>query len=182
MEISDKKLVTLCQNNTREGFELLYSKYQSYIYRFCYYYTHSKEDALDLLQEVYIKIYKSISSFEKDKPLSPWIKKITINTCHNYARDNKLTTIPLDPSSSYSSEDNVEEKIAYETTKELLQASIRQLPHEIKSVVILRHVENMSYQEISKYLSIPIGTVKTHLFRGRRILKDQLKKQGVWEV
>ena len=144
LEISDEKLVGLCQENKIEGFDLLYSKYQSYIYRLCYYYTHSKEDALDLLQEVYIKIYKSIASFEKGKPLTPWIKKITINTCHNFAINKKITTIPLDTTSLLPSDDNVENRMAYKTTKELLETSISQLPHELKSVVLLRHVENMS--------------------------------------
>ncbi|WP_041721696.1 RNA polymerase sigma factor [Alkaliphilus metalliredigens] len=182
MEVSDEKLIKLCQDQNMEGFDLLYTKYQSYIYRLCYNYTHSKEDSLDLLQEVYIKIYQSIPRFEKGHPLSPWIKKITINTCHNFARAKKPTPLPLDPTLSIPSADNVELALSYKSTEKLLKTSISQLPHEIKSVILLRHVEAMSYQEISQCLSIPIGTVKTHLFRGRKHLKDQLKKEGVWEV
>ncbi len=180
MQLSDEKLVALCRDNKRQGFDLLYSKYQLYIYRLCYNYTHSKEDALDLLQEVYIKIYKSIASFEKGRPLSPWIKRITINTCHNFARGKKISTTSLEMAPLLVSEENVEGQISYKTTRELLQISISQLPSEMKSVVVLRHMDNMTYKEISETLSIPVGTVKTYLFRGRKILKDKLKKQGVW--
>lgn len=174
-----------------KGFELLYSKYEKYIYSLCYYYTNSKEDSLDLLQEIYIKIYKSINSFDTSKSLLPWLKRITINTCLNYIRDKKNPTASLNVSLNDKTTDyqeiipdpnTVEKEIDFLSTKQLLKKSIEGLPDEMKSVVILRHVEDMSYQAISDVLSLPVGTVKTYLFRGRRLLKESLKKQGVWEV
>lgn len=81
-----------------------------------------------------------------------------------------------------ASESNVEEEMDYRSTKDALEMAIKELPNTIKSVVILRHIENMNYNQISDFLSIPIGTVKTYLFRGRTMLKAKLKKAGVWEV
>ncbi|SES64019.1 RNA polymerase sigma-70 factor, ECF subfamily [Natronincola peptidivorans] len=191
MEICDEKLVDLCKSKDMKGFELLYSKYEKYIYSLCYYYTNSKEDSLDLLQEIYIKIYKSINSFDTSKSLLPWLKRITINTCLNYIRDKKNPTASLNVSLNDKTTDyqeiipdpnTVEKEIDFLSTKQLLKKSIEGLPDEMKSVVILRHVEDMSYQAISDVLSLPVGTVKTYLFRGRRLLKESLKKQGVWEV
>lgn len=59
---------------------------------------------------------------------------------------------------------------------------VRNLPYEIRMAVILRHVDGMSYGQIAKAMHCPVGTVKTHLFRGRKLLKDRLKAEGIWEV
>ena len=186
MEFSDEKIIYLCRQNDLDGFNYLYTKYEKYIYRLCYYYTNSKEDSLDLLQEIYIKIYKSISSFDDKRPLIPWIKRISINTCQNYIRDNK-NSITNKPSTdvdaiNLQSASDVEGIVEFIDTKKALSDAIRVLPDEIKSVIILRHIENLSYKEISEFMAIPIGTVKTYLFRGRKQIKDYLKKEGIWEV
>ncbi|WP_243098140.1 RNA polymerase sigma factor [Serpentinicella alkaliphila] len=187
MELSDEKIINLCLQNDIDGFNSLYSKYEKYIYRLCYYYTNSKEDSLDLLQDIYIKIYKAISTFDNKRPLIPWIKKISINTCQNYIRDNKnnlgnkALSNNIDIINLQSNSD-IEDIVEFIDTKKALVDAIRLLPEDIKSVVILRHVENLSYKEISEYMSIPIGTVKTYLFRGRKQIKDYLKKEGIWEV
>ena len=186
MEFSDEKIIYLCQQNDVNGFNSLYSKYEKYIYRLCYYYTNSKEDSLDLLQEIYIKIYKSISGFDNKRPLIPWIKRISINTCQNYIRDNKngitnKALSNLDAINLQSSSDT-EGIVEFIDTKKALSDAIRLLPDDIKSVVVLRHIENLSYKEISEFMAIPIGTVKTYLFRGRKQIKDYLKKEGIWEV
>ncbi|QUH26803.1 RNA polymerase sigma factor [Serpentinicella alkaliphila] len=187
LELSDEKIINLCLQNDIDGFNSLYSKYEKYIYRLCYYYTNSKEDSLDLLQDIYIKIYKAISTFDNKRPLIPWIKKISINTCQNYIRDNKnnlgnkALSNNIDIINLQSNSD-IEDIVEFIDTKKALVDAIRLLPEDIKSVVILRHVENLSYKEISEYMSIPIGTVKTYLFRGRKQIKDYLKKEGIWEV
>ncbi len=88
MEASEKKIIKLCKENRREGFELLFKRFENYIYKICKSFTYSKEDALDIMQEVFLKIYKSFESFDAKKSLSPWVKRITVNTCINYKRDN----------------------------------------------------------------------------------------------
>lgn len=190
MEISDERLIRLCKANNREGHELFYKKYEKYIYRLCYYYTHSKEDTLDLMQEVYLKIFRAFHSFQEGKPILPWIKRITVNTCLNFIRSQDGKKLSLN--TSFGQEGFLEDTIAASTdvaeevstldTKNILIRAIGQLPGDMKTAVILRHVENMSYNEIGEVMDLPIGTVKTYLFRGRKILMDTLKKEGIWEV
>lgn len=191
MDASDKKIIGLCKEGKKEGYDMLYCKYEKLIYSICYHYTASEDDSLDLLQEVYIKLYKSMGKADENKPLSPWIRKITANTCLNFVRDNKTRTLSLDTpldSDGSSVEDlvasavNVEDEISYNDTRQLLNGMIARLPDEMKMAVILRHIQGMSYDNIAKAMSCPVGTVKTYIFRGRKILKEGLKAAGIWEV
>ena len=191
MQLTDEKLISLCKNNNRDGFDCLFEKYEKYIYRLCYYYTNSKEDSLDLMQEVYIKIYKSIQRVDETKPFLPWLKTITAHTCINHMRTKKAKTISFDTSMDEGAgcldqilptAASVEEEVCYLDTRQRIENAIRDLPEDMKTAVILRHVEGMNYQQIGEIMVLPLGTVKTHLFRGRRLLRDMLKNQGIWEV
>ncbi len=192
MKASDQELLKMCSKNKREGYELLVKKYQNYIYKICFYYTASKEDALDLLQEIFFKICKSIDRFDNKKPLLPWIKKITVNTCINFVKQNKQNPVSLNTPindgeeetilHTLSSNESTENDVVYNDTRKLIEESIRELPYEIRIAVILRHVKGMSYSEIGELMSCPMGTVKTHIYRGRTLLKNILKSKGVWEI
>ena len=187
---ADQNLIKLCKKKKREGYELLYKKYEKYIYKICYYYSQSKEDALDLLQEIYLKIFNSIEKFDDKKSILPWIKKISVNTFLNFVRLNKKNVVSLDTpvdgektvESSLSSNENTENNVVFKDTKEIVEDSIRELPEEMRMAIILRHVKGMSYSEIGEAMSCPVGTVKTYIFRGRTLLKNSLKLKGVWEI
>ncbi len=190
MEATDQNLIKLCKKNKREGYELLFKKYEKYIYKICFYYAKSKEDALDLLQEIYIKVFRSIEKFDHEKSILPWIKKISVNTCINFVKQSKNKTVSLYTSlddektieSSLPSTENTENNVVFKDTKEILEESIRELPVDMRMAIILRHVKGMSYNEIGEVMSCPVGTVKTYIFRGRALLKSSLKSKGVWEI
>ena len=193
MELSEKEILRLCKDGKRKGFELLYKKYEKYIYSVCKRYVFSKEDALDLLQDVFIKIFRYSESIEEERPALPWIKKITINICINYLRDtkkvnNRIYFEPNEKDKHNSIENKVkcikmtDENLIYKDTKEKLEVHINNLPCEIKKTFVLRHIKKMSYKEISEYLEIPEGTVKTYIHRGRKLLREKLLKDGILEV
>ncbi|HEY9062369.1 MAG TPA: RNA polymerase sigma factor [Pseudobacteroides sp.] len=191
MEVADKELIKLCKRKNREGFDLLFQKYERYIYKICYFYASSKDDSLDLVQEIYMKIFKSLDSFDEDKALLPWIKRITINTCINFLKKNNKGVISLNESTvpeedplelKLVSSENTEQQILYQDTKKVVENSIRELPYEIRMAIILRHIKGYSYKAISDLMSCPEGTVKTYIHRGRNLLKKSLIKKGIWEV
>lgn len=193
MEASEKKIIKLCKENRREGFELLFKRFENYIYKICKNFTYSNEDALDIMQEVFLKIYKSFESFDAQKSLSPWVKRITVNTCINYKRDNIKSYSDVSINASMDDENNTFENIIsddsntedmaiYTDTKKLLENLIRNLPEEVRMAVILKHIEGLSYEKIAKIMNCPEGTVKTYVFRGRKLLKKGLLKKGAWEV
>ncbi len=191
MRTSEEKIVKQCKHNDREGYETLFKTYEGYIYTICNYYTHSQEDALDLMQDVFIKIYRGMRNFEEGKPLLPWIKRITVNTCLNHLRTAGISSISLYQAADHN-ENTIENTIADSTnvettviladTKATLLQTIAELPAEMKLAIILRHLDGMSYAEIGNAMSAPIGTIKTYLHRGRNILRKKLKQYGVWEV
>lgn len=189
MEVADKKIVQLCKSGKRDGYDLLVQKYERLIYGICCRYAASREDALDIMQEVYIKLFSSIERFNDERPLSPYVKKVTVNTCLNFLRSKGRRKEILDPDEdeklieeAAASGESVEDEISYKDTRKVLEDAIKSLPEEMRMAVILRHVQNMSYDEVARTMGCPVGTVKTYIFRGRRLLKDKLLKMGVWEV
>lgn len=191
LEVTDKELVNLCKRKNREGFNLLIQKYERYIYKICYFYASSRDDCLDLMQEIYIKIIKSLDSFDENRALLPWIKKITVNTCINFIKKNNEGVISLNENNlsedeplelKLASSDSTENRIIYKDTKVIVENSIKELPNEMRMAIILRHVKGYSYKAISDLMSCPEGTVKTYIHRGRNLLKENLIKKGIWEV
>lgn len=193
LELPNQKIIKLCKKNKREGFELLFKKYERYIYTICYSYTHSQQDALDLVQDIFLRIYRNFEKVDDKKPISPWIKKIAVNTCINFKRDNKNKASELsihlsNDEDKKTLEETVadsgltEDEVVYLDTKKVLEEAIMELPKEVKMAVILRNIKGHSYNEISELMECPVGTVKTYIFRGKKLLKDSLVRKGVWEV
>ncbi len=190
-EEAEKRLISLCKAGKQEGFDLLFTTYQKYIYKICYYYTNSQEDALDLVQEVFFKLYRSFPLFDETRLLLPWVKRITINTCLNTLREKKLNQVSLNSPDAplvnalekrMVAETNVENEVLGKEVSSLLGRLIAALPKEMKICLILRHLQGNSYEEISKIMELPLGSVKTYLHRGRQKLKASIAKSEFWEV
>lgn len=188
MDLSEKKLIIQCKKNNKDALNKIYLNYQNYIYSICYNFTHSREDSLDLLHDIFIKILKNIKSFDESKPLLPWIKRITINTCINF-NNRKKNTISLDKvitdsgqtlKESLASQFNLENFILFQDSSNIINEEIAKIEDKFKMPLILRHKHEMSYDEIASYMNIPLGTVKTNIFRGRKILKANLVERGLW--
>lgn len=190
MDSINSKLVLQCKKNNEKALNTLLSTYEKYIYTICYNYTHSREDALDLVQDIYIKILKGIQQFDEARPLLPWIKKITVNTCINF-NQKKRQTVSLDEimtddgrtlKDAIASQFNLEDFILFQDTNKTINEAIHDIEEKYRLPLILRHKHEMSYEEMSTYLNLPLNTVKTNLFRGRKILKEQLTQKGIWGV
>lgn len=134
----------------------------------------NQDDIKDISQEVFIKVYKSIHKFNYDSKLSTWIAQIAYRTAINYARKDLSKNILND----------IEEQINYDTPEHLLsvkneaefiQQQISRLPLAYRTVVTLYHLNEFSYQEIGDITGFPEGTVKNHLFRARKLLKERLE-------
>lgn len=167
--------------------EILFYKYKAYVYTICHQYTRSKEDALDLTQDVFIKVYNSIGKVKVHTDLKPWIRRITVNTCINYNRDKKAALSLEDGEEGRSLRDTladrtgVEEDVFSRLTSERLKAHICELPPEIRMVLLLRHMKGLSYKEIANTMQLPESTIKTHLYKGRQTLLRKLKSEGILE-
>lgn len=188
VDSSEKKLIKLCKQQNKDALHTIYTKYEKYIYSICHNYTHSKEDALDLLHDIFIKMMKGLERFDENRPLLPWIKRITINTCINHKRKKK-SSVSLDEimtedgqtlKDAIASQFNLENYILFQDTTHIINEEIAKIDDRYRLPLILKHLHHMSYEEIANYMDIPLGTVKTNLFRGRKQLKLNLELRGLW--
>lgn len=189
LEVSDIHIVKTYKKNKHQGMELFYDRYKKYVYTIAYHYTNCKEDALDVTQEVFLSLFKSMDRIREEFSLLPLVKKVTINKCLNFARDKK-PSISLNQTNDDGEEmsgmlpgpDNTENKALGKDTRKFLEKAIQSLPPEEKLAIVLRHIKGLKYEEIAKLMHLPLGTVKTHIYRGRKSIKDTLVAQGIWEV
>lgn len=188
MDSTDVKLIRLCKKHNKEALNQLYIKYEKYIYTICYNYTYSKEDALDLVHDVFIKVLNNILTFDERRPFLPWLKRVTINTCINFKKKKKAM-ISLDEvvtengqllKDAIASQFNLENFILFQDTSEIINEAINAIEDRYRMPLILRHKHEMSYEEIAINMDLPLGTVKTNLYRGRKLLKEKLVQKGIW--
>ena len=158
------------------------SRHEAYLYQICYNYTRNKEEALDIMQEVYIKIFRSIYSFDENRPLFPWLKKITINTLINHKRKSRLEESPLQFEPDLADGTNIEEEVISCDTRNIINRLIAELPDVYRMVLTLRYHENMSYDDIAEVLEQPLGTVKSNLYRARNLLRQRMQACELLEV
>ncbi|MEA3328499.1 MAG: sigma-70 family RNA polymerase sigma factor [Candidatus Omnitrophota bacterium] len=176
MEIGmeDAKLIEMFISGNQRGFEMLVKKHQNRVNNIVYSLTGSIDSADDISQEVFIKIYKNLSSFRKKAKFSTWLYRITVNTVYTYLKKQKRY-IPLDLGRIPDVSGNIASNgLGCREKQRLLKRAIEQLPFNYRSVVILKDIEGLSYKNIAKSLGCRIGTVESRLFRARRLLKKML--------
>ncbi|MFZ5826891.1 MAG: RNA polymerase sigma factor [Bacillota bacterium] len=169
----DTAIIELCQRGHPAGFTRLVAAYQERVYRTAYAFVHNREDALDITQEVFLRTVRAISSLDPARPLWPWLRRVTANLSINLIKRRhphlSLDSLPEGALPADGSEPS--------WTMLDLQAAMAGLPPIVRMVLTLRHQEGLPYDEIARLTDLPVGTVKTHLFRGRRLLRDRLAIQ-----
>lgn len=189
-------LIRRCKKNEGDAYDQLLRQYEAYLYRICYNYTRNKEEALDMMQEVYIKIFRGLRTFDESRPLLPWLKRITINTLINHSNKNQLAETSLDgnwsaedgnnqntnPQSYLAAATNIEEQVIESYTRNIIDKLIVELPKTYRIALALRYNEDMSYDEIASVLDLPLGTVKNNIYRARKMLRQRMKACELLEV
>ena len=169
------------------AYRRLMDKYHDAIYSFIFRMVHDREQVEDLTQEAFIKAFGSLKNFNEEFAFSTWLYKIATNNCIDYIRKRKLQMYSIDkPVESRDSEYVFElPDDSYEADRDviadqrsvLIRNAIDKLPEKYRRVILLRHSDEKSYEEISRMLKLPIGTVKAHIFRARELLYRQLRNK-----
>jgi RNA polymerase sigma-70 factor (ECF subfamily) len=184
----DNMLIKRAKNGDVEAYEDLVRAYYKTVFNIALRMFSNNEDASDITQEVFIKIYKSIGTFEGKSSLKTWIYRITTNLCLDEFRSRKnMKVVSFDEQIEQSNDRyNIEfktESITPESNllkkevKEALNIAITELPKDLRIALILRDVQNLSYEEISSFLKCPQGTVKSRISRARQLLRKKLSKK-----
>jgi RNA polymerase sigma-70 factor (ECF subfamily) len=181
----DSRLIEEALRGDNRAYQRLMDKYHDAIYNFIYRMIHDREQVEDLTQEAFIKAFASLKSFNEEFAFSTWLYKIATNNSIDYIRKKKLQMYSIDkPIESKDSDfafelpdDTAEadKHLISGQRVQLVREAIDQLPEKYRQVIMLRHAEERSYEEIAKMLKLPIGTVKAHIFRARELLYRQLR-------
>ena len=175
-------------NGDGSAFEEIVRAYEKNVYNLALRMTASREDALDLSQEAFLKAYSSMHTFRGESKFSVWLYRIVSNTCLDFlrvrARRNETSLEREDedgetarreiPDESLSPERLLERKL----TRESVQRALMSLPEDQRKILLLREIEGLSYEEIARVLSLESGTVKSRIFRARRKLCEFLASEG----
>lgn len=172
----------------RAAFDELVVRHQDRVYNMSLRMLGNREDALDVAQEIFLTVYKSLANFEAKARFSTWLYRVTVNRCRDELRRRSTVkhTRPrsLDARVNADDERGLEPEAAVATphesavakeTHELVTAAIDGLPDESKEVLLLRDVEDLSYEEIAEVVEIPVGTVRSRLNRARTLLRERVR-------
>ena len=155
-----------------ESFDSLIRLIASDVVNIAYYYVGNTEDAKDLAQDVFIKLYNKLKGFRGQAAVSSWIYRIVTNSSIDFLRRRKKTvTLNEGVTEDTQAESDIRGKMERKDTKEFVQRAIDKLPSRQKEVIILKHFEGLKITQISKILGCSESSVKTHLFRGLENLK-----------
>jgi RNA polymerase sigma-70 factor (ECF subfamily) len=188
---SDAGLVGECRRGDSRAFDELVRRYKDRIYNAAFRFLGNHEDALDLSQEVFVRAYRAIDSFEGNAKVSTWLYSIAMNLCRNRFRDGKRKGRNLGTSlEALQEHSSASSRLGIETftpsdaamTRELesvLQVCLDELPDHYRMAFVLRTFEELNYEEIAEVMGCPAGTVKSRLNQARRMLRDRLNARGV---
>ncbi len=184
--MNEEKLIKAAQKGDMEAFEKLISEYEKKIYALCLHLLKDPEEAYDAAQEVCIKVWRQLESFEGQAKFSTWLYRIGTNQCLDLMRKNKRRSkdISLFQKDEESEEEwllegphekeGVAEAVEKKVLQEVVQLGIGELKEDYQVIITLRDIEEHSYEEIAEVLDLSLGTVKSRLSRARQALKKVL--------
>lgn len=187
--MDEKELVSLCQQGDVEAFEQLISGYERKVINAAYGMLGNREDAYDIAQEVFIKVFNNIGKFNGQSSFSTWLYKVTSNVCLDELRKRKrrisdAISLTPDQDSDFAEVQVADagagpQELAERTeTQAMVRDAIASLPDDYKAVIVLRELQGLDYQQIAETLSCSLGTVKSRISRARVMLREKLSRGG----
>jgi RNA polymerase sigma-70 factor (ECF subfamily) len=186
-EESDLVLVKRVQRGDKSAFDLLVRKYQHKVVKLVLRYVRNPAEAEDIAQEAFIKAYRALPQFRGDSAFYTWMYRIAINTAKNSlaSRDRSPIAYDLDltdPEESHSVQtrlqdpDTPEGMALTEEIRGIVNSAIEGLPEELKTAIVLRELDGLSYEEIAAAMECPVGTVRSRIFRAREAIDKRLRE------
>lgn len=190
----ERRWIQNAQKGDAESFERIVIAYQQKIFNLAFRLLGDKEEAEDLTQEVFLNVYKHLSSFRGDAQFSTWIYQVALNHCRNrfkylkrrFYQSTESLDDPLqggegDLERELPDEADVpEEALHRRQVQRLVQRAVQRLRPDYREIIVLRDIQELSYQEISEVLGLPEGTIKSRLHRARWELKELLAELGIF--
>ena len=180
----DKDLVARVQRGDKSAYDVLVIKYQHKIIQLVNRYIKDPSEAQDVAQEAFIKAYRALGNFRGDSAFYTWLYRIAINTAKNYllSRSRRYSDYQVDIQDAEQLEnaaqlkgmDTPEHLLMSDDNVEVIETAIEKLPEEMRTAIMLREFDGMSYEEIAQAMECPVGTVRSRIFRAREAIDKKL--------
>ncbi len=179
----DRRLLELCRQGDPHAFETLFRKYQTYVYNVSLGMLNNSEDAADITQETFLRLHRSLDSFRGDSTFSTWLYRVAVNLCITEIRRRGrnryqfLDDIAHDEEAQLTEEPGPtpDEAIELAEERQVVHRVLRTLPPDYRAIMVLRHFQQLAYEEIAEVLNLTLSQVKTRLFRARKMFKDRFE-------
>jgi RNA polymerase sigma-70 factor (ECF subfamily) len=182
----DRQLVARAQGGDKRAFELLVEKYQRKLGRLLARFIRDPAEVEDVTQEAFIKAYRALPAFRGDSAFYTWLYRIGINTAKNYLmalgrRAPTSTEVEAEDAEGFEDGEQLrdintpESLLLSAEIAQTVNATIDELPEELRTAIQLREIEGMSYEDIARIMDCPIGTVRSRIFRAREAIADRLR-------
>jgi RNA polymerase sigma-70 factor (ECF subfamily) len=190
--LSDQELVSRCQAGDEGAFDELVRRHQQRALNVAWQLLRNYEDATEVAQDAFVRVYRNIGSFRGESAFTTWLHQIVVNLARNrhrwWKRRGKQTTVSLDePLETTHGElarqveahtDGPDVTAVKQEFVQQIKRAMERLPRTFREVLVLRNVEEMSYEQIAAVLGLSIGTVKSRIARARAALRDQVQREG----
>ena len=183
--IADKEIIERVKNGDKKAYDLLVLKYQQRVINLISRFVKNYADALDVSQETFIKAYKALPNFRGESAFYTWLYRIAVNTAKNHltVQSRKITKSDYDVTEIEQIEGNMtlteqttpENLLIKDELQETILNTIENLPEDLKSAIMLREIEGLSYEEIAAVMECPVGTVRSRIFRARETIDNKIK-------
>ncbi|MDH3334713.1 MAG: sigma-70 family RNA polymerase sigma factor [Gammaproteobacteria bacterium] len=175
----DTKLIERCISGDREAFEALLAEYERPVYNAAYRMLNNRDDARDVTQTVFLKVFQNFGQYDPSRRFFSWIYRITLNESINWlGKANRLEPLAFE---AVDEGKGPEQELESARVSATVQAALMTINTDYRTVVILKHFLGCSYVEISEILELPEKTVKSRLYTARQQLKDELTDLGLWQ-
>ena len=181
MNQDESELISRCQEGDQNALKEIYERYHDKVYRIAYGMVRQREEALDIVQEVFIKLYQSIRNFKGKSKLYTYLYRMTMNTAIDHSRKmHRFFSSSLDeegaPQPSEGAEKGPDRILLHKELEGKVKAALDELPPDQRMAIVFREVEGLSYREMAESMGCSIGTVMSRLHYGRKKIQELLRK------
>ena len=182
---SDQAIVERVQQGEKEAYNILVLRYQHKVCDIAYKYVNNYVDANDIAQESFIRAYRALANFRGESSFYTWLYRIVSNTAKSYLEQNQKHRYSVDVDDPefdnqqdvkglLISNDSPDALLESDELHKIVSQAMEDLPEDLKRAIVLREVEEMSYEDIASIMDTPIGTVRSRIFRARQFIEDRL--------
>lgn len=184
----DKELVKKALQGEKKAFEMIIIKYQKPLLNYIARMVGERELALDFTQEVFIKAYSSLNTFQLQYKFSTWLYRIASNSVIDYWRKKKITPLSLNQQSNDGSErvplqvpddePSVVQKFELQEIRKKIEQALTNIPAHLRELFVWRHINGLSYEEIAEIKELPLGTIKNRVFQAKEMIRKLLEEES----